>query len=992
MTKKSYSVATPSFLPSEKIYSLRTRLSSAKRKVYGIRLNAINPFRDNISQYPLKLPATSRYSGVVDPDVSVFAENIKSVSSVLSDSVFGSHIAKEKGATIVEYEEFVNSANEAVSDLIDLVITDRLNEKTIILQETQDTIRRSSEVALKLLKSTQSLRSDTYSIDLISEYLGITNKVVPVSLVEPNLAISEMQYEALLDPSYEKASKLLGVIHGKSLYDYYLAQRRKKEVEVRYTSYEVVDVILKVLSSAILEFDTFEMDARPTYIPELFTSTRKTNYETAIEESETAKFLFSEIQTIDNSAEFFDRKIDNYSVFALSESAEFSRVQAEHVSLENMYTDFNYVQTVVDAQEIDYDVFKLVQNVLECKFYNSSEAVNLSSPYESKLDSTFTEGIFVSKDINVSYVESDSFTRLYSDKEVTITNEFLGIDRANEKQANLIETEFFNFKDDGTITYIDESIISILARPEFESVMNEFTGSAATARPTYLHEYEGFSYVPSEFDASISLLDSASQEISEYEMTVLTIDNMSLVDRGYFALSINESHNFSVVKQSYYASVHEISSLTRRIESELSSTLFDYNHSLRVIEGNVADIITNESANKNSAYISTVEELQDVSVEFTRNANILDDFGDEVTRRDIFKTSVSDYVLSTYIRPEFNTYQHESNLGNKLRQDFDSEILFHDPFNSTEKTIEAKISDQFLGRVYNEFSIEVDSYLDVSRIVSDRSSILIENESLDRVLAENYSKLEDFTGSDSTGKPTYVQEYEEFGIVTSEYDLTIEDYLDAYRQLDSEYTASLQELFNYTLVNGEYVANIDETLRTTLVNEHVMRISEIDLSSRVVEEIGSTVYEMSQFSRLEKELWAETSNQELVYRSSEYTSHIIEEEEVERLQPVQSAYTLTDVSTATRENEADIFVLETESAGIQIDTYISELLQTQEFTRDRTINSSFVMEIVNSQRDVVYNTVIEEFTDAFGPEPKEYTWLWHSRPQWWSSWNWRVTK
>lgn len=988
MTKKSYSVATPSFLPSEKQYTLRTRLSSIKKKAYSIKLNKLDPFRDNISQYPVKLPANSRYSGVVDPDVSVFAENIKSVSAVLSDSVLGSIMEKEKGATIEDLYDYERVTSESVSNLIDLVVFDRINEKTITLEETQNTIRRASEAILELIDSVESLRVDTRSIDILTQFLGVTNTHVPVTLIEPSKFISEMQYEATFDPNYEIASRLLSVIHGKSFSNYYQAVRRKKEIEVRYMSYEVIEVILNVLSAVILEYDLFDMDARPTYIPELFTATKKSNYESTVQLAETANFFFTEIQTIDDNIQFFERKIDNYGVSPVSETELVNRAQVIPVLSQQTYDEFNYVEKVVDLQEHEFEMFDLVQEIIELKFYENTEAIKQSPSYESKIDAEFVSGIFVSRGADVSYLESDVFTRLYTDKEVTITNDSLSIDRVNEKKADILNvTEFIRLQENNAS--IEESLISEILNADVEAVMNEFTGSAATARSTYLHEYEGFSYTQREVDALTKFIEEGHVNLSEYVMTISDIEVSSLVDKGHYETLIFESNSFARIYDDFDLVLDTLDIVTRQDSKTTYAVLADYPSSVRNNGARVIDLVDYEDFVKFSSYQTILEEYSIADLRNTRQANLEDDFGDEVTRRDVFQTSLLTNDEFMYFRPEFDLAVSGTVYSDLLRKEH---LL--------------KVSDVVSGNMQNEVDIQVETYLDVNRQNDPRMSIITNSELFERVLFENYSTYEEFTGSSSTGKPTYVQEYDQFGIVAYDHEVTLEEYQEIKRNQENEYFVSIQENGEFTLTSNEFNANVidsehgavikdlyadlDETLRTTLVKEHDIRLEQIDLMSRI-NEVKSEVIDSSLFDRANNELISTIPDYDTALRDMNNESVIDVYTDWER---VHSEYvtSLVDNLQGYRKNEVDIVTMEFENSKMATDTYLSELVVPWEFTRDRVINSSFVLETINSQRDVVYNTIIEEFNDAFGPDPKEYTWLWHSRPNWWSSWNWRVTK
>lgn len=61
-------------------------------------------------------------------------------------------------------------------------------------------------------------------------------------------------------------------------------------------------------------------------------------------------------------------------------------------------------------------------------------------------------------------------------------------------------------------------------------------------------------------------------------------------------------------------------------------------------------------------------------------------------------------------------------------------------------------------------------------------------------------------------------------------------------------------------------------------------------------------------------------------------------------------------------------------------------------TFGRTVSEATIHETSVAVRVMTYLTSLDEYEPVNGPDNPEYTWLWHSRPSWWSGWNWHKTK
>ncbi len=96
------------------------------------------------------------------------------------------------------------------------------------------------------------------------------------------------------------------------------------------------------------------------------------------------------------------------------------------------------------------------------------------------------------------------------------------------------------------------------------------------------------------------------------------------------------------------------------------------------------------------------------------------------------------------------------------------------------------------------------------------------------------------------------------------------------------------------------------------------------------------------------------------------------------------------VTWSTRSDTVETAIEMTDVFGRQ-EVEGSAPYDTSIFTRPNVVDVK-LEETVKAIRDMLYNATIEESDGFFGPDDREYTWLWHSRPNWWSSWNWKKTK
>ena len=75
----------------------------------------------------------------------------------------------------------------------------------------------------------------------------------------------------------------------------------------------------------------------------------------------------------------------------------------------------------------------------------------------------------------------------------------------------------------------------------------------------------------------------------------------------------------------------------------------------------------------------------------------------------------------------------------------------------------------------------------------------------------------------------------------------------------------------------------------------------------------------------------------------------------------------------------------------RVDSFTTELITTQ-LTERASYKPVYFDEFIKVKRQDEWDATIEQFTDVFGPDDREYTWLWHSTPYAWSKWNWYKTK
>jgi hypothetical protein len=269
MKQKSYSIATPSFVSSDKSYQLKAFVSNLKSKVYSIKLSVISPFLENNKDYPIRAAAFSRYPGTVDENVYTEADRINTVDTVLSRYLEGNRRSEERGAIL--YEAFTPSRLDTIQAIIlDVVNPVLLNEIDTQIISLMDFSKQEIDYFIAIL-TVEDLSPGPYDAQILEEYKAqISERAFTVSIpYEVNGVVTEHTFDANVLQD-EQAVKLLTLIHGSLFIDQLKAEVVRKEIEGRFLRQETAQIITRIINGRYEEFIEFDAQGKLTYMPELF--------------------------------------------------------------------------------------------------------------------------------------------------------------------------------------------------------------------------------------------------------------------------------------------------------------------------------------------------------------------------------------------------------------------------------------------------------------------------------------------------------------------------------------------------------------------------------------------------------------------------------------------------------------------------------------------------------------------------------------------------
>jgi hypothetical protein len=790
MKQKSYGIATPSFISSNKGYSVRAFLHDLKTKVYGLRLNVVTPFLNNEKDYPVKLSASSRLPGIVDEDVSKVAERIRTVDTVLSKFAVGLLERDEKGAII---DEFLSVYRP---DTWLSLITE---SKIFSLDKTLDTdiiasidfTEKEINFIIDIIKSEPAAVRDEWSIEILENYKSIISKEFTVNL-NPSFVATGEQSEYSADVlEDEQALKLIKLIHGSNYVDYIKSELKHKELQVKFLKEETAKIVIKVIEGRFEEFSEFEGIGFPTYLPELITAFRNREEVSALFEDYTmVDFLFSPIESRMFDIEFYNRKQDIMPDGVMFNDYDFG--------VHNMTYESNGFHQ-------HFDLADRAVEVLEGRFYFTEEGMRqkyLKPVDEVRFLPEIDESVRVQLELTVTNLEYD-----HAIKPTVVDVDFLyHYDLAYRIQDKMstgkLDDEFelveHNMSYDGTFDHgYDTGVHNMQYESQFYEwfdhgvqAMNEGRFyewyELATGGKTVQAKFEEFDdFVGIGWDTYLPHLEFASRSV---EQVSSPLDDFANVNR----LDLYESREFEGFSQ-----------FNRN--DEWFGTYYEGTDSSRL---NTFGTFIDEFG------LDTRLNTFETSINEFHNLDRIDTFRSEITLLDeSFRDNewnAAQNIIQTVSSDRVSTFDMEQiieqieTVNRNRYTDKMMDIIGAFDFTLIKETYAGTVETIDIASIIDEFGMEIISSVE-STLVNNPYIVDIQ-EAFDftlRTMVKEGRFLE-FTDFYSNGRPVYMHESDAFGLVKDDYEARYVDIDESIRPdvFDMQYI----EQFTLDLVKNDYYA------------------------------------------------------------------------------------------------------------------------------------------------------------------------------------------
>lgn len=641
MKKKSYTIATPSLFRKQKEYSVSVGDKSKRMKSYCISLGVTDPFLDRDQDFPIELPVSSRYQGVIDNE-GIRAERVVKVESVMDSYFDKAEIHREFVAEVEKVKEFVLN-REFEIDITQSKQFDLIERKRVaLIEEGVQGVNKRPEhyIDIQSMEESKYIR-ETFSVDVIES-------------LDYEYIVLDRLIEVIED---ERALRLVKVLYGEQIYSD-LLDIKERVFNTSIVEVSSGDVNVHEIDAEIAEFSLFEDMGIPVYLPDFDLFTKNRNpielYFSNIEELE--KNLIEIIGENDSTQEFNRKEIELSGESLKVDSAD--RVLKE---LDGIYIDEpsgmdKIVKELESPKELIMDEADRIEYELESYIMIIDEVYRVEHEFESYLiniDDVKRNEL----ELDVDVIISDESDRV----EIELISHEIdsGLDKADKVSVNEIELiEIFGSdKGSGIDIFIDD-IDEAIKEKELQIVVDEFSGSDMENEYIVYIEESLVSYESSdkeiliiEQETSEILNDGHESQIDEFigfngEYKDTYVSEFDLFDREKVVdIKIDDSSQESEVNSIYDIEIDKLSDSDRKISvfdsvidglgesersyKEIESDLFDTDkfEYLKELEGRLEEIEWMERDNEVNA-----EESVNFD-EFNREM-IFDTVGEEITTSD----------------------------------------------------------------------------------------------------------------------------------------------------------------------------------------------------------------------------------------------------------------------------------------------------------------------------------------------------------------------
>ena len=575
----------------------------------------------------------------------------------------------------------------------------------------------------------------------------------------------------------------------------------------------------------------------------------------------------------------------------------------------------------------------------------------------------------------------------------------------------------------GTDVYISE--FDMFDRTDYEFSTSQIVFEKMSSSTVYFDstsiEIDLSSKVVKEFYTNLSSYRLFDRVLREVDTQLVTYDLFERLD--VFQTLIYEM-DYSIRRDIFDAGVLQFNdfSIDRVFDSLVNS--IDTSHIERIWS---TDVVTDVLLAKiEGEYITYIQELLDFrrqneylmdviedvsSSTIAKKAEIIEYF--EFERDMVYDMDITDEAPVDRIEPEPVEYETlivelDDALRLSIWNTFLDEIV-----DSTSEIREVYLPEFDLGLRIDEWSSEIIEEQITSRVDTFISGlewyedfIRLDSRITDLVIFEDFTRRDSFETMLSQQDVSWRNDT--FDMDINIFQLSLRDIL-MEGKIESHQFAYADDVVD-ALIHYEQWAHFDPTYTSLLITEQPSDIVNDPYETEIItsEDFTKFIDYVADIQLLEDFLMVQDNLAEIIEFQDflldntydVYDSEFDDFESIILEASVDEGFHLFDRTVVEADVEDNLHWFTRILRDIQIDsnidwfnrTIVSAIIEDIDWYTRTEVDVKLVETDVFAKEDIIYDASMEEFDDFIGPDYKDYTWLWHSRPYWWLKWNWTKTK